>query len=555
MKTMRLTLGCLLAVAVPLAAQQPQQPQSQQMDQGQTVMQNSTVRSERVTAKNYPTETEMYCSGFISSGSEISKSNYVIGGWNTPMQNRFGQRDYIYLRGTGLQEGQELEILRPVKDLNQYEAYKGQRKDIKSHGGFWQEMGRVKVISVRNNNTVIGFVEMSCSDMTLGDIAVAWPDRPVPTYHRPVAFDRFAPVNGKLTTKIIGEKDFQIVAGKFDKIYLAAGASQGLKPGDYLRLTRSYEDTRTGLEGVESLPFHTVRDFDQTADAPKLNDKEITATLPRQSVGEAMVLFTTPTSATALVTDSMEYSRVGDMAELMDPIPPLPPPPPPPMDPPTISCAASPTTVHAGETTTIRCDAASPDPGHNVNVTFASDSGTLRPGDNYAVLDTSNTQPGQLTVLATAMDDRNLSTTTKTFVTVEATSAPTTPSMAGEFNFKPNSAYVDNRAKALLDGVALRLNQEPNSNALVAGGSARGEANRLSMLRGENAKTYLVREKGIDAGRITVRDRGQAGRTDQLWIVPVGAAPPVITPVAPVASPAPVSRPKARKPASQSVKH
>jgi hypothetical protein len=120
----------------------------------------------------------------------------------------------------------------------------------------------------------------------------------------------------------------------------------------------------------------------------------------------------------------------------------------------------------------------------------------------------------------------------------------------GEFLFKPNSAYVDNRAKAVLDDVALRLQREANSSVMLVGYSALAEAAKLGTARATNAKTYLTRDKGIDGSRIQVRDGGKGGRRVEIWFIPAGAPVPEVKPIA--APAAPEKKPAAaKKPAAK----
>jgi outer membrane protein OmpA-like peptidoglycan-associated protein len=80
--------------------------------------------------------------------------------------------------------------------------------------------------------------------------------------------------------------------------------------------------------------------------------------------------------------------------------------------------------------------------------------------------------------------------------------------------FAAGSARVDNRCKATLDEVALRMKSESEWTALVLGytdnkGSA-GANQRISEHRAEAVKSYLVTRHGIDPARITTEGRGDA---------------------------------------------
>jgi outer membrane protein OmpA-like peptidoglycan-associated protein len=91
----------------------------------------------------------------------------------------------------------------------------------------------------------------------------------------------------------------------------------------------------------------------------------------------------------------------------------------PPKNPPTISCSASPATVVAGGTSTITCNASSPD---NVSVKVAnwtSNAGTISGRGSSATLNTNGVSPGSITVSATATDTRGLSAQASTAVEVQ----------------------------------------------------------------------------------------------------------------------------------------
>ncbi len=75
-------------------------------------------------------------------------------------------------------------------------------------------------------------------------------------------------------------------------------------------------------------------------------------------------------------------------------------------------------------------------------------------------------------------------------------------------------ARLTNIAKAILDGVALRMKNDLNSTAVISGYSdntGSDEANmKISQQRADAAKSYLVERHGIDAGRIKTEAKGSA---------------------------------------------
>lgn len=511
------------------------------------------------------TESDMYCSGFVTKDA-VPTGSKIAAGWDFPNQNEFAAHDYIYLKGGSYQAGQKYQIVRRTRDFSGYEMTKDQVKTLAKVGAEYEELGRVKVIDVQKN-IGIAQVELSCDAFQPGDLAIPWMDRPAVAFKNYPPINRFTPPNGKTTGHIVMGKEYIGVMGTSDKVYLDIGSNQGLKPGDYFRATRTYDatmkDESDKLGYKAAVPDNGTYQKKRFAEPMVMSDKgamKEAADLPRRTIGEMMVLYTTPVSATAMVTSSLEQLQIGDGVEMMEEPPAPPPPPPPPAAmPPTISCSADPAAVTVGDNVTIRCNGNSPD-GHALTYTFVADQGTVSPRENVATLNTTGTNPGTVTVMATVKDDRNLSASANTAVTVQAPAAPPQASQAGDFTFANNSARVDNKAKAILDGIALRLNREANSTALVVGYSAPAEKNTLGLARANNAKAYLTKDKGIDAARVTTADGGKAGRRVEIWFVPAGAVVPTVTPVAaPVASAKPAATKKpatttAKKPATAAPK-
>jgi outer membrane protein OmpA-like peptidoglycan-associated protein len=468
--------------------------------------------------KQAPTYSDVNCAGYVTK-EPISNSVYLAAGWNSPHATRFGDRDYVYLDGGGFQEGQLFAILRRTRDPNRWEPYRGQKGDLAAAGDVYAEMGRVRIIGVRDR-IGIGVVEFNCDAMIPGDLAVPWNDRPIPQYQYRLPFDRFAPPNGLLTGKIVGAKDFDTLLGTGQKVYLNVGGNQGVKVGDYFRAFRTPEFAR--LEAIDALSYKaSIRD-DSQKDAPQFPRGRLKEA-PRRVLAEMMVLNVTPTSATAMLTYAIENVEVGDGVELMEPVPP---PPPPPMNPPTIACSAQPASVLVGERSTITCEAASPD-GRPLTISHASSAGNVSPTNGIAVLDTYNTQPGAITVRSTATDDRNLSASAMTNVNVAAPAVPEA-SKLNEIQFRRNSARVDNQAKAMLDDLALLLQREPDSRAAIVGTVDGDEkaGQTLASKRAENARDYLTREKGVDAGRVDVQTSPAPAKKADLWVIPAGATMP-----------------------------
>jgi outer membrane protein OmpA-like peptidoglycan-associated protein len=489
------------------------------------------ARTNAVDVSKLPTANDMYCSGLVLKDPP-ARAGRVVGGWDSPFQTRYAsdanQNGVIYLDNGSFAKDQEFAIIRPTKDLNDYEMTPGQKKALKAAGQFYMEIGRIRIFDVQKG-VGMARAEFTCDGIVPGDIATPWGDRPVPQYRADTPWDFFAQPNGKATGKLLMGKEYDGFASQRGKVYINIGANEGVKAGDYFRVTRTYVQMAKDPSDRQSVQAS----MQESAHAAPLPDpigfdkSKRYELYPRKSIGELMVLYATPTTATATVTRSWEQLQPGDTVEMMEEPPPPPPAPVAVMNPPTVTCTATPATVHVGENATIRCAGTSPD-NRDLTYNFASDNGAVTGRGETAVLNTQNAQPGTATVTTTVSDDRGQSGSTTTPVNIQAAAAPEAAN-AGNLAFKPSSAYVNNQAKAMLDQIALRLQREAGSQAMLLGHVAEKESPRLAIARATNAKNYLVKDKGIDASRIQVADGGAGAATVEVWFVPAGAAMPTPT--------------------------
>jgi outer membrane protein OmpA-like peptidoglycan-associated protein len=200
-----------------------------------------------------------------------------------------------------------------------------------------------------------------------------------------------------------------------------------------------------------------------------------------------------------------------------------------PNHPPVISCSANPTSVFAGERSHITCVASDPD---NDPLTYAwrANAGQVAGNGLNGDFDTTGLAPGNYSITTRVDDGHGGAAEATTGVEVKAVPPPPQASKINECAFgKPLSTRIDNVCKRILDDVALRLQNEPRSSAVIIGYSDPKEAKaaKLAGDRGTNAVKYLG-EKGIDASRVTTRTgSGQAGATNNrridIILVPEGA--------------------------------
>jgi len=314
---MKKTLLLVLVIATAAWAQSGGDSSATDAPQG-TVPTSKSVPIERVPT---PTYADVYCAGFISRQT-LPDANFVSGGLETPTTTKFVKGDIVFLQGSGYNLGAEYEIIRALRDINEYEMYPGQKKLLKATGQPYEEVGRVRVIDMRSRQA-IGQIEYSCDGVNPGDTAIPFTEKPTLNFHSPIKFDRFLPASAKVSGRIVMGKDFDSTLGTGHKVYMNVGANQGVKVGDYFRAVRNYEADLN--DPVDSLSFKAAIAEDTQLKTPSVDPRMFTKgkgpvihvrDLPRRSVGEIVVIGVTPTTATGMIIFALEDVYAGDGVEI-----------------------------------------------------------------------------------------------------------------------------------------------------------------------------------------------------------------------------------------------
>src|ERR1035441_6528073 len=199
------------------------------------------------------------------------------------------------------------------------------------------------------------------------------------------------------------------------------------------------------------------------------------------------------------------------------------------IEPPTVSCTANPANVFSGESSTITATGVSPQ-NRPLTYSYSSTSGSVGGNGSTATLSTAGAPVGSITVTCNAVDDKGLTASGTTAVTVAAPVAAPKPltSELCAIHFdrdvrRPNR--VDNEGKACLDEIALNLQRNSDAQLAIVGNTAGQEigGHKLATQRAVNTKAYLVSEKGIDPARITVYTGSQDGKIVSTTLIPAGA--------------------------------
>jgi outer membrane protein OmpA-like peptidoglycan-associated protein len=182
--------------------------------------------------------------------------------------------------------------------------------------------------------------------------------------------------------------------------------------------------------------------------------------------------------------------------------------------PPTVSCRVERSSVRRGESVRVSATVADPD-GNATSVSWTATAGSFDPAEGVSSTWSSEGLPvGSVTVTGVAVDGAGGQAACALLVYVTDQPVSTEPTTMGFdcHEFATGSAEVDNRCKAVLDEVALRMRQDPQSTVAITGYSdSTGAADRIQSLseeRAANAHAYLVESLGIEASRVTNRGLG-----------------------------------------------
>lgn len=264
---------------------------------------------------------DLYCSGVVTTES-VPRDTYLITGEQSNYKLTFQEGDYVYINkgsNQGVKAGDEFTAIRAVKYPGGIEWTKWQKSILRKMGTVWEDEGRVKVVVVQPDVS-IGQVKNSCDYLQRGDIVLPFTERPSPPIKSEENFDRFAPPNGKPMAMVIIGKKFQQEVGTTDVVYVNLGRDQGVKVGDYFRVFRYqgtqhetiYQTPRTSFD-VEfgmAVPDAGIYGF---GSAPR---KYGWNNVPREILGEGVVVRTGTNSSTVLLTLTLREIFSGDYAEI-----------------------------------------------------------------------------------------------------------------------------------------------------------------------------------------------------------------------------------------------
>ena len=257
-----------------------------------------------------PQEHVIYCAGMVSV-TPPPRDTYVISGVESNTRILFNEGDLVFInRGSnqGVQVGAEFLVSRPVKEQSETKWFSWQPGLMRAMGTMYADIGRLRVVHVDANVSTAQIVQF-CDRMERGDIVQAFTARAVPNFKPAAKLDIFAPSSGKEMAMVVSMRDFAQVAAAGKIVYVNLGATQGVRIGDYYRIFR-YEGQRQSSAYTPRGMEHAVYGFGAAPGNWKWSD------LPREILGEGLVLSVSQNASTVLITDSLREIYAGDYVEV-----------------------------------------------------------------------------------------------------------------------------------------------------------------------------------------------------------------------------------------------
>jgi hypothetical protein len=274
------------------------------------IMALATGFAQAQVIRTQPDEIQVYCDGIVTN-QPVPHDSYVISGVESDDKVVYSQDEYVFLnRGgdKGVRIGDQFQVSREVTDNFHQKWFAYQDTLMKAMGATYADVARVRVVNVQPK-TSVALITHICEPIHRGDLIQPFAERPAPTFKAAVKFDQFAPPSGKAKAMIVSTRGLGQLVGTGTIVYVNLGGGQSVKVGDYFRIFR-YQGTNH--DSVYQTKGTGYRIADQgSAPVPYL-----WSDLPRDVIGEGIVLRTAPNASTVLVTSSLREIYPGDYVEI-----------------------------------------------------------------------------------------------------------------------------------------------------------------------------------------------------------------------------------------------
>jgi hypothetical protein len=258
-----------------------------------------------------PLESQLYCSGIVTS-DPVPSDTYVISGEESYYRLTYSDGKLVFLNkgaSQGVKVGDQFEVIRAApSDHVRFEWFQGQDRLLKAMGNTYEDEARLRVVNVQPNTSTAEVV-FSCGYVQRADLVRPFVPRPAPAIKSGEGFDMFAPPSGKTKAMIVTTRYYGELAQNGTIVYVNLGSAQGVKVGDYFRVFR-FQGNSNETE------YQTPRIAYQIFGFGSSPRPYAGAELPRDVLGEGVVLRVGKNAATVLITLSEKEIFPGDYVEL-----------------------------------------------------------------------------------------------------------------------------------------------------------------------------------------------------------------------------------------------
>jgi LysM repeat protein len=286
-------------------------------------------------------ERDMYCTGYVDPDFKVPEQRILV---NAEESNDFNATPGFAFLNQGKNQnitvGQTFMVIRPGSPVHHPDTH----ADL---GLYVKRIGVAKVTILADDTSVMQFT-MSCTAAHRGDYLVPFEPKPAPfDITRRGDYPLYIPSNGKLQATIVMVDDATYYGAEHDIVFLNVGSQNEIAPGDKFMIYRNsrfgsllttrdlFHDTTAtaNFSDHDLIRAHAgepLRESDLSRSGGTASDHKagggskehkseqdkMKSRLPRQTIGEIVVIETTGSTATGRVIHNEHELQIGDMVEL-----------------------------------------------------------------------------------------------------------------------------------------------------------------------------------------------------------------------------------------------
>ena len=242
---------------------------------------------------------DVQCSGFIST--DFHSDVEIIETYNGDEgQIMMAASDIIYSNNPDrqVQAGMDYQVIRPMDHV--YHPVTGDHL-----GRYYRMVGHVRAVCTTDKSATIEVVE-SCQDVNVGDVLRPWEEVPIPIAEVKTIdkMDRWCTEpSGKLKGYVVHTVDELMSVAEGNVVNIDVGSDDNIAPGDFFTIYRHYDPMAFQMGDWKS-PRTARANYDEDD-------------LPRQVLGEMVVLMTEKHTSIARITTTAKQVEVGVQVELV----------------------------------------------------------------------------------------------------------------------------------------------------------------------------------------------------------------------------------------------